>query len=231
MKQTVKAAFLATIPVLCGYLFVGIAFGMLLQNAGYSFLWALLISLFVYAGSMQFVMVGFLSGGVGLLSAAATTLAVNSRHMFYGLTFLEKFQKMGARRPYMIFSLTDETYSLLCSVKTPEGVEENLLYFSISLMNHLYWILGSALGALLGAVLPFDTTGIDFAMTALFTVILTEQLLEAKSLRPALVGFACGVGCLLLFGPDGFILPALSLAVALLMLLRPQMEMIEEGKE
>ena len=162
MKQTMKYVFYKTIPVLLGYLFLGFAFGLLLQEAGYSFWWAFLSSAIVYAGSIQFVLVDFLSGGTSLPVIAVMTLLINSRHAFYGLSFVEKFRKMKTY-PYMVFSLTDETYSLLCSLKTPEGMDEKKVMFLISLFDQLYWIAGSVLGAVLGQMLPFDMTGIDFA--------------------------------------------------------------------
>jgi len=216
MKQELKFAFVTTLPVLFGYLFAGAAFGLLLHNAGYGTLWSVFSCCAIYAGSMQFVMTSFLTAGTGLISVIITTFAVQSRHAFYGLSFVEKFRAMGKKMPYMIFSLTDETYSLLCSVKIPEGISEHKAFFLISLMNHLYWIAGGLLGGTLGSLIPFDTTGIDFAMTALFVVIFTEQCLNSKNKLPALIGALCGVISLIIFGPDLFILPALVATVGFL---------------
>ncbi len=224
MKRELSFAFRQTIPVLCGYIFLGIAFGLLLQQAGFGVGWALLSSLIIYAGSIQFVLVSFLSGGTNLLTVAAMVFFINARHIFYGLSFLDRFKRMGKARPYMIFSLTDETYSLLCSVKVPETLNENRVLFFMSALDQCYWVLGSVIGSLAGAAIRFDTTGIDFAMTALFVVIFVEQWLSAKSRLPALLGLGSGIVCLLLLGPDRFILPALVVAVALLMLLRPILE-------
>lgn len=216
-----RYAFRQTIPVLCGYLFLGLAFGLLLQQAGYSWPWAVLTSVIVYAGSMQFVLVGLLGGGFAtLLSVALTTLSVNSRHLFYGLSFLETFRKMGRARPYMIFSLTDETYSLLCSLQPPKELDANRVRLYIALLDHCYWVAGSAAGAILGSVLPFDLTGIDFAMTALFVVIFVDQWRGAKSHLPALAGVGFGVLWLMLLGPDRFLLPALVCTVLVLLLCR-----------
>ena len=223
MRQTVRFAFYKTIPVLLGYLFLGLAFGLLLQEAGYSFWWALLSSGIVYAGSIQFVLVEFLSGGTGLLTVAVMTLLINSRHAFYGLSFVEKFRKMKTY-PYMIFSLTDETYSLLCSLKVPEGIDEKKAMFLIALFDQLYWVAGSILGAALGQVLPFDMTGIDFAMTALFVTIFVDQWREAKSHLPAIVGLCSAAVCLLIFGGSNFILPSLIITVGILMALRGRLE-------
>ena len=223
MRQTVRFAIYKTIPVLLGYLFLGLAFGLLLQEAGYSFWWALLSSGIVYAGSIQFVLVEFLSGGTGLLTVAVMTLLINSRHAFYGLSFVEKFRKMKTY-PYMIFSLTDETYSLLCSLKVPEGIDEKKAMFLIALFDQLYWVAGSVLGAALGQVLPFDMTGIDFAMTALFVTIFVDQWREAKSHLPAIVGLCSAAVCLLTFGGSNFILPSLIITVGILMALKGRLE-------
>ena len=229
MRQTVRFAFYKTIPVLLGYLFLGLAFGLLLQEAGYSFWWALLSSGIVYAGSIQFVLVEFLSGGTGLLTVAVMTLLINSRHAFYGLSFVEKFRKMKTY-PYMIFSLTDETYSLLCSLKVPEGIDEKKAMFLIALFDQLYWVAGSVLGAALGQVLPFDMKGIDFAMTALFVTIFVDQWREAKSHLPAIVGLCSAAVCLLIFGGSNFILPSLIITVGILMALKGRLETSLSGK-
>ena len=229
MRQTVRFAFYKTIPVLLGYLFLGLAFGLLLQEAGYSFWWALLSSGIVYAGSIQFVLVEFLSGGTGLLTVAVMTLLINSRHAFYGLSFVEKFRKMKTY-PYMIFSLTDETYSLLCSLKVPEGIDEKKAMFLIAFFDQLYWVAGSVLGAALGQVLPFDMTGIDFAMTALFVTIFVDQWREAKSHLPAIVGLCSAAVCLLIFGGSNFILPSLIITVGILMALKGRLETNLSGK-
>ena len=223
MKQIIRYAFLKTIPVLLGYVFLGLAFGLLLQKSGYSFWWALLASTVIYAGSIQFVLISFLGGGTSLPVVAVMTLLINSRHAFYGLTFIEKFRKMKTY-PYMVFSLTDETYSLLCSLKVPPELDEKKVMFLISFLDQCYWVLGSVLGAALGEILPFDMTGIDFAMTALFVTIFVEQWLDAKSHKPALIGLCSAVLCLLIFGGNNFILPSLIITVTLLLAMRGRIE-------
>jgi len=223
MRQEIRYAFIKTIPVLLGYLFLGLAFGLLLQKSGYSFWWALLSSTVIYAGSIQFVLVSFLSGGTSLLTAAVMTLLINSRHAFYGLSFVEKFRSMKTY-PYMVFSLTDETYSLLCSTKVPEGMEERRVLFLISFFDQCYWVTGSVLGAALGEILPFDMTGIDFAMTALFVTIFVDQWRGVKSHLPALIRLGSSILCLLIFGGSNFILPSLILTVTLLMALERPIE-------
>lgn len=227
MKKAAKFAFVKTIPILLGYLFLGIAFGLLLQQAGLGVFWAFLISLLVYAGSMQFALVGILSGGLSFLTTAVMTLFINSRHAFYGLTFIERFRKMKKEYPYMVFSLTDETYSLLCSMNPPKDFDERekrLATFFVALFDQCYWVAGSVLGALAGEVIPFNTTGIDFAMTALFLVICTDQWKEAKTHIPALVGFVCALFFLVLIQLSNFILPALLATVAILLIFRPTLE-------
>ena len=212
-----RYAFKKSLPVMCGYLFLGFAFGILLQQAGYSAVWAFFISLLVYAGSMQFVLVTLLSAGAALPTVAMMTLFINCRHMFYGLSFVESFKKMGKKYLYMIFSLTDETYSLLCSSgqEAVEGETNHESWFWIALLYHSYWIVGSVIGALAGQLIPLDFTGIDFSMTALFAVILIDQVRDSGlAIRiPALIGGAAALVCLLLFGTDAFLLPALILTV------------------
>lgn len=213
---------------MAGYLVLGAGYGLLLQSKGYSFLWAILMSATIYAGSMQYVAADLLSSGASLVSAGLMTLMVNARHLFYGLSMLEKYRPVrGMKKAYLIHTLTDETYSLLCTARIPEDVEPERFYLWVSGLNQIYWVAGSALGGLLGRVLPFDTTGVDFAMTALFVVIFTEQWLSRKNHLPALVGLGVSALCLLLFGPEGFLIPAMAAIAALLMLLRRRMG--EEG--
>ena len=207
-----------------GYIVVGMAFGLLVQNIGLDFLWAGLISITVYAGSMQFVMINFLSGTSSLIEVALVTLIVNLRHMFYGLTFITRFKSMGRKRPYMIFALTDETYALLCSAKVPAGVEAGLFYFLIALLNQIYWVTGTLLGALFGSILSIDTTGIEFTMTALFAVICTEQWLSFPTRIPAIIGLICAVMALNMFGVTNMLIPAMFAIILLLTLLRPALE-------
>lgn len=219
-KQALKAAFPHTIPVLTGYIFLGIAFGVLLQSKGYGMLWAFSMSTFIFAGSMQFVAVGLLAGGFHPLQAALLTLMVNARHIFYGLAMLERFKDLRAEKPYMIFALTDETFSLLCSVQPPQGVDRGHFDLCIASLNHLYWITGSVIGALLGEAITINTTGIEFVMTGLFVVIFLEQWQSRKGRLPALIGLGVSVLCLVIFGADSFMLPTMGLLALLLLALR-----------
>lgn len=224
-KQDIKTALVDTIPVMTGYLFLGFGFGLLLQSNGYNAWWALLMSLTVYAGSMQYVAVGLLAGGAGLLYTALTTLTVNARHLFYGISLVEKYKNTGKAKPYLIFSLTDETYSLVCGENAgARAVNKRRYYLLVSLFDQIYWVVGSVVGALLGEVIPINTQGIDFALTALFITIFVEQWLSSKAHHPALIGVGISVVCLLVFG-ESFLIPALLLITALLLFLR------KRGKE
>jgi len=205
-----------TLPVMCGYLFLGTAFGATLAQAGFGPAWALMMSGLVYAGSLQFVMVPLMASGASLLTVALTALMVNARHLFYGLSWIDRFSRMGFLRPYMIFSLTDETYSVFCSLP---GEESNALMLRVALYDQIYWVAGSVIGALLAGGLPFDLTGIDFSMTALFIVICVERALSRENHLPLAVGAICSVGFLLLLGPDRFLAPALGATALLLTVL------------
>ena len=223
-RKTLAAAFPVTIPVLMGYLAIGMAFGLMLQSIGYGAGWAFLMSAVIYAGSGQYLGVSLLAAGAPLTQVAFLTLMVNFRHLVYGLSMLEKFRGMGLRKFYMIFSLTDETYALLSSVRAPEGIDEHDFFFTVALLDQSYWILGSVIGALLGAALGFDTTGVDFAMTALFLVIAVGQWKSAGSHLPALLGGAATLASLLLVGAEDMLLPALAVIVIALTLLRPRLD-------
>lgn len=223
-KKAFRKAFPYTIPVLTGYLFIGIAFGVMYAEKGYSFLWAILMSVLVYAGSGQYLAVNFFVPGVSFLQVVFLTFMVNVRHVFYGISLLERFNKVGKTRWYMIFALTDETYSLLCTTKIPEDVDESKFLFAISLLDHSYWVLGSAIGAIAGTVLPISSEGIDFAMTALFVVIFIEQWMDAKNRIPEMIGVLLAVCGLILFGASNFVLPTMLAIVAALFLGRKKLE-------
>lgn len=223
-RKSLAAAFPVTVPVLMGYLVIGIAFGFMLQAIGYNFIWAFFMSLTIYAGSGQYLGVSLLSSAAALSTVAVMTLLINFRHLVYGLSMLEKFRGMGLRKFYMIFSLTDETYALLSSVRPPVGVDPRNFYFSIALLDQSYWILGSVIGAVAGALLPIDTTGIDFAMTALFVVIAVDQWRAYKRHLPALLGAGATLLSLFLVGAEKMLLPALGVIVLALLLLRRRLD-------
>ncbi|MCR4746687.1 MAG: AzlC family ABC transporter permease [Lachnospiraceae bacterium] len=218
--QTIKKAFYKSLPVLAGYIVLGIGFGILLKNAGYGVIWAAAMSIFIYAGSMQYVGVGLLSGGASVLTTIITTITVNARHLFYSISMINKYKNAGKYKPYMIFALTDETYSLLCDGNTPKDTDPNLYRFLVSFFNHCYWVSGSIIGNLIGGILPFSTAGIEFSMTALFIAGFTEQWLTSKDHIPALTGLISTLMCLLLFGRENFLIPAMLLITLLLTIFR-----------
>lgn len=229
-KRLIKAAFIKSLPVMAGYIVLGIGFGILLKKAGYGLFWTILMSLTIYAGSMQYVTVSLLTSGASLISAALTTLMVNARHLFYGVSMIDKYKDAGKKKPYLIFSLTDETYSLLCSDDYPESMDRHWYSFFVSLFDQCYWITGSIMGSILGAVLTFNTTGIDFSMTALFVTVFVEQWLTAKNHLPAIAGLLCSVGCLAIFGADNFLIPTMIAITIVLSLCKNVMD-TEGGAE
>lgn len=211
MKKIIKKSFIDTLPIMAGYIVLGIGFGVVLSDAGYGLGWALAMSVFIFAGSMQYAMVGLLTGGASLITVAITTFLVNARHLFYGMSMIEKYRNTGWRKPYLIFALSDETYSLVC--KNDESKE---YYFFVSLFDQLYWITGSVIGSLLGAIIPFNTEGIDFSLTALFIVVFTDQWLKTKNHIPAIIGLAASTVCLILCGASSFLIPSMIAIMVLL---------------
>lgn len=213
VKSVLKAAFPHTIPVMTGYLFMGAAFGILLESQGYNFLWAALMSLTIYAGAGQFVTVGLLAAPFAPVSAFLIILMVNARHVFYGFSMLDRFREAGRAKPYLIFGLTDETFSLLCSVPPPPGISPNAFYLAITLLDQSYWVVGCVTGALVGSSLSFNPAGIDFVMTALFVAIFVEQWRSVRNRIPGLIGLLGSTACLAVFGAGHFILPAMAVLV------------------
>ena len=224
----VRKAFIKSLPVMAGYIVLGIGFGILLRNAGYGTAWSFAMSLFIYAGTMQYVGVGLISGGASVITATIATVMVNARHLFYSISMIDRYKGSGKFKPYLIFALTDETYSLLSDGVVPEGMEDpkdfNLYRFLVSLFNQCYWVTGSVLGSLMGAVLPFSTEGIEFSMTALFIASFTEQWLTTRDHVPALTGLIGTAVCLAIFGPERFLIPAMLLITLVLTLLRGRKE-------
>lgn len=229
-RRSLAAAFPHTVPVLMGYLAIGVVFGWMLASIGYNALWAFFMSLTIYAGSGQYLGVELLSTMAPLADVAFLTFILSFRHLVYGLSLLDKFKGMGARKPYMMLALTDETYALLANVQAPPEVDEKQFYFSIALLNHIYWIAGSVVGAIAGSLIKINTQGIDFAMTALFLVIAVEQWESYPSHLPALLGAGGTLAALALFGPDNMLIPALCVIVAGLLLLRGRLDERVEGR-
>ncbi len=224
MKENIKHAFIKSLPVMAGYIVLGIGFGILLKKAGYGLFWSFLMSLTIYAGSMQYVAVSLLTSGASLISVALTTLMVNARHLFYGISMVDKYKDAGNKKAYLIFSLTDETYSILCSDDIPENLDSHWYRFFLSLFNQSYWILGCVLGSLVGTIFTFDTAGIDFSMTALFVTVFVEQWLSTKNHWPALIGLCCSIICLAIFGADSFLIPTMIAITVVLLCVRGSVE-------
>ena len=216
-STTLKTAFIKSIPIFCSYVFVSMAYGMMMASAGFPWYDSLLVSLTVYTGAFQFVLITFLSSGASLITIALTALLMNSRQSFYSITFLKEFKQMGRRKLYMIHTMTDETYAVNCTLDLPKKEKEDTM-FLVALFSRCYWIVGSVLGGILGQIVPFDLTGLDFCMTALFLIIFIDQWEKAEKHTPALTGLGIGVICLLIFGENRFMLPALLIVSALLLL-------------
>ena len=219
-KKSVKAAFISSIPIMAGYIMLGMGFGILLSEQNYGPLWALLMSVTMYAGSMQYVAVDLLASGATLINTAIMTVMVNARHLFYGISMIDKYRGAGAKKFYMIFGLTDETYSLLCEAKVPDDVDRHTYSFFVTLFDHFYWITGCVLGAVIGTVVPFEFKGVEFVLTALFVSIFTDQWLSTKDHVPALIGALSTAVCLLIFGSENFLIPSMLVIIASLSVLK-----------
>ena len=223
-RAALKAAFPHTIPILAGFGFLGMSFGVLMSTDGHPVWLSMLMSLAIYAGSMQFVTINLLTMAFHPIQAFFMAIMVNARHLFYGISMLEKYRDMGPKKQYLIFGLTDETFSINYVAKVPEGVDRGKFYFFTSLLNHLYWFCGTAVGAVLGSIIPFNTEGLDFVMTAMFVVILLEQLQKKENRPTALLGLAVSVIMLLIFGAEDFLIPAMLGILLVLTALRKPLE-------
>lgn len=210
-----KSAFFKSIPIMCSYLFVSMAYGMMMENAGYHWYYSLLASMAIYTGAFQFVLITFLSSGASIMTIMVTAFLMNSRQAFYSLSFLDVFRDMGKRKLYMIHTMTDETYAVNCSIGNTENKKD--IMFFVALFSRCYWMIGAVSGGVIGQLLPFDLEGIDFCMTALFVIIFMDQWEKSKNHFPAAAGLIIAVLCLFVFGQMAFMLPALILASGILM--------------
>lgn len=215
-KKAMRLVFLDTVPVLTGYLFLGAGFGILLHETGYGVWWALGMSVFMFAGSGQYLAVSLLAGGASLLSTAVATFLVNARHIFYGISLLEDYEKAGKKKTYLIFALTDETYSLVTQNYPPEGMSRHSYCFAVSLLDHIYWVCGCVLGSLVGRYIPISFEGVEFVLTALFVTMFVDQWLSNKNHFPAIVGVVSTALCLVIFGSEFFLIPSMVLMAVLL---------------
>lgn len=229
LKKAFLCAFPKTLPILTGFLFLGISYGVYMRVSGFSFWYPLLMSLTVFGGSLEFVAVSMLLAPFAPLQVFLMTLMIQARHLFYGISMLDRYKGLGIKRLYLIFGLCDETFSINCTAAIPDGVDRGWFYFFVTLLNQLYWVVGATLGGVLGSFIHFNTAGLDFVMTALFVVILLEQWLKDQHHFSAVIGAASGLVCLLLFGRDSFLVPTMLCIVVLLTALRRPIEKREEA--
>ncbi len=227
MIKALKSAFPNTIPIMAGYLFLGMTYGILMKVSGFPIWLAVVISMVVFAGAMQYVAVDILLSAFNPIQAFLMTLMINARHIFYGISMLAKYKDTGKKKPYLIFGMSDETFSVNCTANIPDGVDKGWFMFFVTLLDQMYWVAGTAVGAIFGSFIKFDTTGLDFVMTAMFVVIFLEQLLKEKDHTISIVGLVISIASLVIFGADSFIIPAMLAILAALTLLRRQVE----GKE
>ena len=228
-RRALSAAFPYTLPILAGFLFLGIAYGVFMRTAGFSAVFPILMSLTIFAGSMEFVTVNLLLGAFQPLGAFFLTLMVNARHLFYGVSMLDRYRDTGAKKWYLIFGMCDESFSINCTVQVPPQVDRGWFYFFVTLFNHFYWVLGATLGALFGSLVHFNNEGLDFVMTALFVVIFLEQWLKEKNHVSSLLGLGLSFLCLVLFR-DSFMIPAMLAILGCLTLLRNSLEKAVAGE-
>jgi len=219
-KKALKIAFRDTVPVMTGYIFLGMGFGILLNQSGYGVFWALCMAICMFAGSGQYLAVSLMAGRASLVTTAIAMFLLNARHIFYGLSLLEPYQHAGKKKPYLIFGLTDETYSLVTQNEPPEGVSRHTYCFLVTFLDHIYWICGCVLGNVAGMLLPVDLKGVEFVLTALFVTMFVEQWLTHKDHRPALIGLGATALCLVIFAKDLFLIPSMLLIALLLMISR-----------
>lgn len=220
-RKTLKTVFLDTVPVMTGYLFLGAGFGILLsEKTGYGAVWSIAMALFMLAGSGQYLAVSLMADHASIISAAIATFLINARHIFYGISLVEAYKGSGKKKPYLIFALTDETYSLVTQNEPPEGMSRHSYCFWVSLLDQIYWLIGCALGSFLGSTLPISFEGVEFVLTALFVTMFVEQWLTHKNHLPAIIGVGSTVLCLVLFGKDVFLIPSMVLIAALLTISR-----------
>ena len=218
--QAFLAAFPNTVPILAGFIFLGAAYGIYMNTAGFSPLYPIFMSATIFAGSMEFIAVGLLREAFNPLYTLALTLMVNARHLFYGISMLDHYKDTGKKKPYLIFGMCDESFSINCTTPIPPGIDKGWFMFFVTLLNHFYWVCGATMGAVMGSFVSFNTKGLEFVMTALFAVILTEQWLKEKHHHSLLIGLGFSLLCLMVFGGQSFILPAMASILLCLTILR-----------
>lgn len=222
--KALKAASPSTIPIMTGFLFLGLSYGIYMNSCGFSFLYPMFMSMTIFAGSMEFVTCNMLLGAFAPFQAFVMTLMVNARHIFYGISMLDRFKGLGPKKIYLIFGMCDETFSVNYTANIPDDVDKGDFMFFVTLLNQFYWVFGATLGGLLGSLIKFNTKGIDFVMVAMFVVIFLEQWLKDKTHINSLIGLVISVVCLIIFKADNFILPSMICILAVLTLIRKPLE-------
>ena len=223
-----KFAFPKTLPILAGFLFLGMSYGFYMRVSGFSFVYPLIMSLVIFGGSLEFVAVSMLMSVFAPLQTFLVALVIQARHLFYGIAMLDKYRGTGKKKPYLIFGMCDESFSINCSAEIPGDVDKGWFYFFVTVLNQSYWVAGATLGALVGGFISFDTTGIEFVMTAMFVVIFLEHWLKNKRRLPAVIGVFSSVACLILFGKDSFLIPSMACIICFLSLFRGRLEREEK---
>lgn len=226
LKNAFQAAFPHTIPIFAGFWFLGMTYGIYMNVSGFSFWYPMLMSLTIFAGSVEFVAVNLLLGAFNPLQAFTMTLMINARHLFYGISMLDKYRGNGLKDLYLIFGMCDESFSINYTAEIPEGVDQGWFMFFVTLLNHFYWFFGATLGGIFGSVIHFNTEGLDFVMTAMFVVIFLEQWMKDKNHASALVGIGISLLSLIAFGAEDFIIPAMIGILGVLTLLRRPLEVV-----
>ena len=226
-RKALKAAFPYTIPIFTGFWFLGMAYGIYMNASGFSFVYPMLMSLLIFGGSLEFVAVEMLLSPFAPVQVIIMALLIQARHLFYGLSMLDRFKGTGWKKFYLIFGMCDESFSINYTAEIPEDIDAGWFMFFVTLLNHLYWVFGATLGGLVGSLLSFDTSGISFVMTAMFVVIFLEQWLKEKNHFSSLAGLLVATLCLLLFGADSFMIPTMVSIIILLTLLRKKIEKVE----
>ena len=222
--KSLKAAFPHTVPILAGFLFLGMTYGIYMNVSGFNFVYPMLMSMTIFAGSVEFVTVNLLLGSFDPVQAFVMALMLNARHIFYGISMLDKFKGTGLKKIYLIFGMCDETFSVNCTADIPEGVDKGWFYFFVTLLNELYWFAGATVGGIFGGLISFETKGLDFVMTAMFVVIFLEQWFKEKHHLSAYIGIFSSVLCLFIFGADGFMVPTMICVLVFLTLFRKPIE-------
>lgn len=231
VSKAFRCAFPYTVPILAGFMFLGLTYGIYMNVSGFSFWYPLIMSITIYGGSLEFVAVSMLLAPYAPLQVLLSTLLIQARHLFYGISMLDKLKGMGWKKPYLIFGMCDETFSINYTAEIPDGVDKGWFYFFVTLLNQLYWVGGSVLGGVLGNLMKFDTQGLDFVMTAMFTVIFIDQWLKEKRHISQWIGFVASVACLLIFGADNFLIPTMICILAALTAFRRPIEKYTEVNE